>query len=73
MKVVRKTRQTVAFCDLEIGDQFEGRNVHMKIAHKKGEPNAVVLSGCGEGTVVTFEEDILVTPVTIELHVSDKE
>lgn len=72
MKVVRKTRQTVAFRDLAIGDQFEWRDVHMKIAHEKGAPNAVVLSGSYEGTVTMFAGDSLVIPVTVELHVFDK-
>ena len=71
MKVVRKTRQTMKFDSLTIGEQFEqDGNVYLKIAHENETPNAVLLSGlCG---MATFEEDDFVAPVEIELHVFDK-
>lgn len=71
---MRKTKNAVTFDSLKIGNQFEkGGNVYMKITREKGVPNAVVLSGCDEGGVVTLVGDFSVIPVTVELHVFDKE
>lgn len=72
MKVVRKTRQPVAFRDLEIGDQFEwGGDLYVKTSDISDYPNAVRLSNqCGTAGVALIDN---VHPVTIELHVFDKE
>lgn len=72
MKVVRKDRRTVPFCDLELGDQFEwGGDLYVKTSLMFEAHNAIRISDSCRVMRFAFADDV--HPVTIELHVFDKE